>query len=421
MIGRRLLALVVLVLCGASAEAETLGSILKARGLTPPADLGGLIGQTVAQYQVLDDERDLLVVYSVGSSRSPRLHATRFERGSRTWRTRPLDWRVSSGPGALKALAPDSCRGGLSVGRFPGGFLVNAHINPSAECTVVLSGELAVRAVLAGWPVVALADGRLVYQRNQIHFAPVGPVALALFDPRRLRHVPLYPRAPYQPIRVAHVARMRAVYTDAWCNAHNHPCDPDVFDEHVGGSVVTDARGTTLAFTVAWDNTAGWSDAERWGRLEAFRELREALGRWDGQGEPPADLYRNLSAGLARMRNMKMEALVTAALAGEPELRDLVAAALATRPAAGQDAPGWLRSLDARWADATTWRRLGRAAEVPEEFTEVLYVYTGLDRPGSLAYRELLKRDFEARFGGGAPGRALEPDVVRRLFASHPD
>ena len=74
---------------------------------------------------------------------------------------------------------------------------------------------------------------------------------------------------------------------------------------------------------------------------------------------------------------MGKEALVTAALAGEPELRDLVAAALATKPTAGQDAPGWLRSLDARWGDAATWRRLGRAAEVPEQFTEVLYIYTG--------------------------------------------
>ena len=32
---------------------------------------------------------------------------------------------------------------------------------------------------------VLLTDGRLVYQRNQVHFASVHPVALALFDPRK--------------------------------------------------------------------------------------------------------------------------------------------------------------------------------------------------------------------------------------------
>jgi hypothetical protein len=182
-----------------------------------------------------------------------------------------------------------------------------------------------------------------------------------------------------------------------------------------------DARGDTLAFVMAWDNTTGWSDALRWGRLEAFRELRAALGRWDGQGEPPAALHRSLAAGLARVRNMKGEAHVAAALADEPALGGLVQSALTGRPAAGQDERSWLVALDARWADADTWKRLGVAVAVPEEFTEVVYVYTGLRRPDTLEYRELLRGDFEARFGPGAPRRALEPDVLRRIFRGAPD
>ncbi len=309
----------------------------------------------------------------------------------------------------------------LPVERFSGGFLARAHMSPSAECTVVLGPDLALRGVLAGWPVSTLADGRIIYQRNQVHFASFHPVALALFDPRRGTDLTLYPRRPYRAARAAHVARMRSVYSTAWCSAHNHPCDPDTFDEHVNGPVVTDARGDGLAFVMAWDNTTGWSDAERWGRLEAFRELRAGLGGWNARGEVPPEFYRNLAAGLARVRSMRGEAHVTAALASEPTLAALVAPALGGRPAPGQDERSWLVALDGRWADPETWNRLGRAVTVPEEFTEVVYVYTGLRRPDTIRYRELLRRDFEARFGPGAPRRALEADVLRQIFRFEPD
>lgn len=358
--GTRILgALALLVLGVGPAWAETLGGLLRARGGPPSRGLHAC--------GVLDDERD------------------------------------------------------VPVERFPGGFLARVHINPSAECTVVLGPDRAVRGILAGWPVATLADGRIVYQRNQVHFASVHPVALAIFDPRRGTDLTLYPPNPHRAARAAHVARMRSVYSPAWCNTRNHPCDPDTFDEHVQGPVVTDARGEALAFVMAWDNTTGWSPAERWGRLEAFRELRAALGRWDGRGEPPADLYRNLAAGLARVRNMRGEAHVAAALADEPPLAALLSPALTSRPAPGEDERSWLVGLDARWADPETWKRLGQAVAVPDEFTEVVYVYTALRRPDTMRYRELLRRDFEARFGPGAPRRALEADVLRQIFRTGPD
>jgi len=281
---------------------------------------------------------------------------------------------------------------------------------------VVLSPDLSVRAVLAGWPVATLADGRLVYQRNQVHFASVHPVGLALLDPRPPRETALYPPQPMREIRRAHVDHLRSVYTRAWCNAHNHPCDPERFDEHVSGRVAADASGDALAFVTAWDNTAGWSDAERWGRLEPFRELRAALPAWDGAGPPPDALFRGLAAGLARARNLELREQVAAALASEPALRELVDAAQVAPRAAGQDDRAWLLALDRRWGDGATWRDLARAVAVPDEHTDVVYVYSGLRRPATVQYRELRRSDFETRFGPGLPDRALEPGVLRALF-----
>jgi hypothetical protein len=415
MVARMLGALAALALVAMPAHAETLRDLLQARGLIPPPDLAHLDGPLQAT-QVLDDPRDLLALLTVGDGPAAGLHAVRFDRAASRWTSAPLQWHVAAGGGGPMALEPEWCRSGLAIDRFPGGFLVRSHINPSAECTIVLGLDLAVRGVLAGWPMATLPDGRLVYQRNQVHFAPVHPVALGLFDPARGADLALYPRPPEGKARAAHVARMRAAYTPAWCNAHNHPCDPERFDERVEGEVTTEVGGDALAFALAWDNTAGWSDRERSGRLEAFRELRAALAPWDRHGEPPAALYWSLAAGLARARNLKMESHVEAALADSPDLAGLVGSALRQPPTAGQDPGTWLRALDGRWASADTWRRLGDAVAVPEEFTEVVYVYRNLRRPDSIQYREYLRRDFEARFGPWEPRRALQPDVLRRIF-----
>jgi hypothetical protein len=403
-----------LALLGGPARAETLGEVLAARGVALAPRLVPL-DEPVQAYQILDDERDVVVVYVAGPPVAPLLRAARFERATRRWTAASLDWRVASDRPGLTALEPEWCRSGFVIDRFPGGYLLRAHINPSAECTVVLGPDLSVRGVLAGWPVAALADGRLVYQRNQVHFASFHPVALALFDDRR-GETALYPPRPARGMRRAHVDHLRGVYTAVWCSAHNHPCDPELFDEHVSSRVVADAGGDALAFVVAWDNTVGWSDAERWGRLEPFREVRAALPAWDRAGAPSADLFRGLAAGLARARNLAAQGHVAAALAGAPALRDLVGAALAAPRAPGQDERGWLLGLDRRWGEAATWRDLARAVAVPDEYTEVVYVYSGLRRPETLQYRELPRADFEARFGPGVPDRALEPAVLRAIF-----
>src|SRR5712691_9771067 len=92
-----------LMLFADPAWAETLGDLLKARGVVPPLGLTHL-DRPLQSYQVLDDERDLLVVYAVGERESARLHAARFARAARAWTAAPLDWRVPPGGGGPRAL-----------------------------------------------------------------------------------------------------------------------------------------------------------------------------------------------------------------------------------------------------------------------------------------------------------------------------
>ena len=412
--GPTLALLAALLLAAAPAHAETLRGVLAGHRVgAPPTGLAPL-DRPLATYQVLDDASDVLVVWALDGGARGSLRALRFTRATGRWSARAIAWTEAAASGPLP-LPSTACRSGLALERFPGGFLLRAHINPSAECTIVLGGDLAVRGVLAGWPVATLADGRLVYQRNQVHFAPVRPVALALFD-LRARETTLYPPRPARGLRLAQIEGRRALFTDAWCRAHNHPCDAAQLDESVTSRVATDAPGDALAFVTAWDNTTGWSDAERWGRLEPFRELRAALPDWDGASPPPDALFRSLAAGLARTRTLGMQAHVASALADEPGLRELVGAVLAAESERGGDPRSRLLALDARWALPATWRDLARAVAVPDETTEVVYVYAGLRRPATLQYRELLRADFEARFGPGLPERALEPAVRRALF-----
>jgi hypothetical protein len=54
------------------------------------------------------------------------------------------------------------------------------------------------------------------------------------------------------------------------------------------------------------------------------------------------------------------------------------------------------------------------------ELTEVVYVYRGLRAPSTLRYREILRRDFETRFGRSALDVALEPAVLQSLFSVPP-
>jgi hypothetical protein len=393
---------------GAPAEAASLLDALRATGLRPPTEPAALLARPVVQRLALDLDAGVWVVTRAADG---ELLAARFDRAGGRWLVAAL------GPPAApagEAPEPRDCGGLQEIwpwGRA-GGVRVTTHVTPSAGCTLVVSPAVVVVAVLGGWPVAEM-DERLIVHRSQAHFAPVHPLELLLWDPRRGQRL-LHPLRPYQAARLAHVARARAAYTPAFCQARNHPCDPERFDERLVGEVAVNPAAGAVAFAVQLDNAAFWPEAEL-ERLEAFRELRAALARPAAAAAGDAG-YRVVADALARLRALGPRARVAEALAGDPGAAALVAEALAEAPRADEAARAWLLRLDPRWGGPGTWRRLARAIEVPDEAVELVYVYRGLDDPATTEFRELTMADFRARFGPGPLGRALAPEALRRLF-----
>src|SRR5260370_18778946 len=150
--GKALGLLAAVALVAGPAHAETLGEVWATGGVgAPPPRL--VLDQPLETYQVLDDDRDLIVVYVGEPAAAARLQAARFERATRRWTVTRLDWRVAADGSGASALEPEWCRSGLAIEPFPGGFPVRSPLNPCAQCTAVRIPGLSVLAGLAAMTV----------------------------------------------------------------------------------------------------------------------------------------------------------------------------------------------------------------------------------------------------------------------------
>jgi hypothetical protein len=233
------------------ATAESLGDVLRDHGIK--AGQGMSPGTRITSYSVLDDARQFVIAYyeqQGGSALAAPLYISRLDRASRRWAHAALDERSirAAGPGCLGSV--------LSIQPAGTALLVETHINPSASCTLVLGGNLRIEDVIFGWPLAVFAPGLVVYEHSQPHFFALHPLELSLYDPRTRTSVALYPPAPPPPLRADYVAKVRVAYTEAWCRAQNHPCEPERFDERLDGQVAVDEKSRALAFRVAFDDRA---------------------------------------------------------------------------------------------------------------------------------------------------------------------
>jgi hypothetical protein len=204
---------------------------------------------TLLRHAVLDSNRWFVVAYYLqGNTPASEqlLFVDRYDRDKETW----IGARFL--PEQRRAGDADCLGLGITFHNAEDGFLLGTHLSPSAECLLVLSEDLQVRAVLYGWPLATFRDGTIVYHRSQIHFASAHALEIGIFDRSTGRDYTLFPRKPFQAIRLAEIAKLRDFFKshEEWCNLHNHPCNPEWFDNALDGNVVVNQEQGAVAFVV---------------------------------------------------------------------------------------------------------------------------------------------------------------------------
>ena len=223
------MALGLALLGGGPAAGETLGDVLKAKGLsaTEP-DLRDLRRKVTSYAVLVAQPRSLVAYYLLPSDGPPDLLGTlRLAlRDERTGR-----WTEGT---ITKAGDEYSCLGSaMAIRASAERFLVETHLTPSAACTLVVAPDLRLVDAVPGGLLVPLSNGSFLYQRGQVHFAAIHPLEVALYDARARASRSLYPARPFGPVRQRARAAARTLYAELgaeWCAAQNHPCDPDRLD-----------------------------------------------------------------------------------------------------------------------------------------------------------------------------------------------
>lgn len=158
----------------------SLGSELLVRNLPVPQDAADL-EQPITSYSVLDDSRGFVIAYyGLEGDRLHELRVRSYDKRTKTWRSRTF---------------PEPIGSVLDIRRGAGHLFVAGHSSPSAAPLLVLTDTLDLKRELDGWPMLILDDGRVVFHRSMVHFAPAHGGALALYDPSTDREDPLYPPA----------------------------------------------------------------------------------------------------------------------------------------------------------------------------------------------------------------------------------
>lgn len=176
--------------------AETLADAIRARGLTPSSQVLPNLDKRITSYAVVQNAEQFLIAYYVddgsGALTEP-LFVDRYDAAAHGWTSTKITR-------ADPKVADSWCLGSaVSLRASPTGYYLGTHVNPSAGCTIVLSQDLTVQAVLTGWVLAVFGDGTIVYQRSQVHFAPTHYAEISLYDGTRARDVQIYPMKPYQP------------------------------------------------------------------------------------------------------------------------------------------------------------------------------------------------------------------------------
>ena len=185
-----------------TASADTLKEALAAKNLPIAGAKLANLEKNITSGAELDDADQFVIAYYLDSGSgllNPPLYIDRFDRKGKEWKS-----------GALPDAHPkpedmnDACLGSILDVRTAGGrLLLDTHINPSAGCLLVVSPDFKLEASLFGWLVGRLGTDLLIYERSQVHFAPVHPTEIAVYDLRTKRDGTIFPSKEMTPVRQA--------------------------------------------------------------------------------------------------------------------------------------------------------------------------------------------------------------------------
>lgn len=236
---------------------NTLRQAIAAQGLTPDENIVQNLDKPITSGAQLDDSARFVIAYYIDDGSNalrPPLYIDRYDRKLQKWES------VALGQAHSKSSDIDvNCLGSvLSISALGDRLLLDTHLSPSAGCALILSQNLKVEAGVYGWYLGQIGGDEIIYHRSEIHFASEHPAEIALFNLRTKRDLTLFPRKPYQAIRLALIAQLKEFFQthEDWCNKFNDPCDPDWFDSSLEGEVATGAEKDALAFVISYEQQA---------------------------------------------------------------------------------------------------------------------------------------------------------------------
>lgn len=232
---------------------ETLKEVLAAKSL--PAGSAKLtnLEKKITSGAELEDSNQFTIAYYLddGSGMlNPPLFVDRFDKKNNRWQSATLPGAQTKSPSV-----DDTCFGSiLNIQAFGGRVFLDTHINPSAGCLLVLSTDLKIEASLYGWLVGQLGADILLYHRSEVHFAPVHPTEIALYDLRSKRDETIFPPKVPTAVRQERTSQLREFYKSnpGWCQKNNDPCDPEYFDSDLEGEIAASESEFAVAFLISY-------------------------------------------------------------------------------------------------------------------------------------------------------------------------
>lgn len=247
----------------AQEQTGTLRAALHEEGL--PLDSPDLpnLDQKITSGAELDATEQFVVAYyhDDGSGiLNPPLHLLRFDRKTRTWQKSEL------GEAPSAEAAADPCYGSvLDIRSFGEGLVIETHINPSAGCALIVSKALKLTATLDGWVLGVLAEGAVLYQRSEVHFATVHPAEIAIYDTRSKKDFVIFPPNTETPVRQQLTAALNSFFRthQDYCAKADDPCDPAIFDSDLENKPAVEDREQAIAFSISYELQGYGQDASK--------------------------------------------------------------------------------------------------------------------------------------------------------------